>query len=214
MNTLVLIPWAETTWSAAGRIAGRTPLPLTDAGRSQARAWADQMVSLRIDVVYSSDEQTSVETARIVAARTGAQRKTVAELTEVSVGLWNGLTTEELKRRYPKSFKKWRSDPSSVCPPEGEDTEEAYQRVRRVLENLTRKSEGSCVGVVLGPLAFALARCWIESVELAKAHTMARDEPLCYELPERGAAAGKAVALLEASDEVKARAAVESGGER
>ena len=213
MNTLVFIPWAETTWSAAGRITGRTPLPLTDAGRSQARAWADRMVSLELKTVYSSDEQTSAETAQIVAARTGAEHKSVPVLAEVSFGIWKGLTTEELKRRYPKTFKKWRNDPSSVCPPEGEDMEEAYQRLDKAFEKLTHKLEGSCKGIVLGPIALALARCRAESVELAKAHEMAHNEPLRYECSESGAW-GKAAALPEAADEVREQATVVSGGER
>lgn len=185
MSSLVLIPWAETVWSAAGRIATRTPLPLTHAGQNQARTWADSMASSGLSVVYSSNERTSVETARIVADRTGAPHKTIPELSEVGAGLWDGLTTEELRRRYSKIFKKWCDDPSSVCPPEGEDVEDAFERLQQPLERLTRKQGDRCMAVVLGPLAFALARCWIESVELAKTRSMRHHEPLTYQLVGR-----------------------------
>lgn len=73
-------------------------------------------------------------------------------------------------------------DPSSVCPPEGEDMANAFERLRQPLERLTRKQDDRCMAVVLGRLAFALARCWIESVELAKACSMRHHEPLGYQL--------------------------------
>jgi broad specificity phosphatase PhoE len=171
------------------------------------------MVSLELQTVYSSEEQTSVETAQIVAARTGAERKTVAELAEVSFGLWKGLTTEDLKRRYPKTFKKWRNDPSSVCPPEGEDMEVAYQRLDKVFHKLTNKPEGSSTGVVLGPLALALARCRVELVELARAHQMAQDEPLRYERLDSGAW-HKVETPQAVAREATEQAAVEPGGEQ
>lgn len=212
MNTLVLIPWAETTWSAAGRVAGRTPLPLTETGRAEVKAWADAMATRQLAAVYSSDEQTSIHTARIVAERAGVPLKVVAELSEVDAGLWNGLTTEELKRRYAKTFKKWCSDPSSVCPPEGEDLEDAYRRLQKALEDVSRKSEGNCVGVVLGPLAYALTRCRLESAELSKAHSLVHREPLCYQSAD-GVTWDCVGPLSSPAGVDDARAMVDTGGE-
>ena len=180
MNTLVLIPWAETTWSAAGRVAGRTPLPLTRTGQAEVKAWARALATGQFAAVYSSDEQTSIHTATVVAERSGVPLKVVPELSEVDAGLWNGLTTEELKHRYAKTFKKWCSDPSSVCPPQGESIEDAYKRLQKTLEDVLRKSKGTCVGVVLGPLACALVRCRLESVEPSKVHSLVQRAPLRY----------------------------------
>ena len=125
MSTLVLIPWPETTWSAAGRVAGRTPVPLSDAGRRQAHSWGEGLAVPGLSTVYSSGEQASTETARIVAEPSRARHKAVVDFAEVDAGLWDGLTIEELKRRYPKVFKRWYEDPSAVCPPEGEPLADA-----------------------------------------------------------------------------------------
>jgi broad specificity phosphatase PhoE len=181
MKSLVLIPWAETEWSAAGRVAGGTPLPLTENGRSVARHWAESMAAAGPGTLYSSEEQTSVDVARVIASRTGGTCKIVPDLAEVDVGLWDGLTVEELKRRYPKTFKKWNADPSSVCPPEGEELEHARGRIFRAFEAILRKGDGQCIGVVLGPLAFALARCWLETAEVCDLHAMVHTEPLRFE---------------------------------
>ena len=180
MNSLVLIPWAQTAWSEAGRIAGRIPLPLTEGGQHQAQAWADRLAPSGISVVYSSNERTSLETARILADRCGARRKIVEDLVEVNAGLWDGLTAEALKRRYPKVFKRWYDDPSSVCPPEGEDVTDAFLRLDESLERITRRRGDWNAAVVLGPLAFAVARCVVESVELTEVRAKMFDQPLRY----------------------------------
>lgn len=184
MSWLVLIPWPETTWSAADRIVSRTPLPLTEAGRAQAVAWADELAAPGLSTVYSSDERASVETARIVGDTCRARHRIRRELAEVDAGLWEGLTTEELKRRYPKIFKRWYDDPSCVCPPEGEDVQDAAARLRESLDRVVRKHTGENLAVVLGPLAVALVRCLVESVEFAGARSLIRHEPLQYKLPD------------------------------
>ncbi len=83
MGLLILIPRPETSWSAADRVAGRAPVPLTDAGRSQVRCWTEQLEHNKLGVVYSSDEQPTKETAQLLAHICGSRHKIVAELAEV-----------------------------------------------------------------------------------------------------------------------------------
>lgn len=193
MSTLVLIPWPETTWSAAGRLAGRTPVPLSDAGRDQARVLGEGLAGTGLSLVYSGTEQASTETARIIAKPSRARLKPMAELAEVDAGLWDGLTTEELKRRYPKVFKRWYEDPSAVCPPEGEDLADAYERLHDSVSKVVRKLGDRSVAVVLGPLAFAVARCGLEEAELTRVRSMMSSEPIHYSLVGSGVVADKAV---------------------
>ncbi len=191
MASLVLIPWAETCWSAEGRVVSGTPLPLTPAGISQAQSWGKALVGL--DRLVCSDERASVETATLVAGETRARRKQLPELAEVDVGLWDGLTIDELKRRYPKIFKRWYDDPTSVRPPEGEDLLEASHRLRAAIEQVTRKMGKSDTGVVLGPLAFGVVRCIVESRGIHEVRSMMHDAPLRY--PRVGESAAKALKL-------------------
>jgi len=184
MSALVLIPWAQTDWSAQGRMASHTALSLNEQGRQQAGAWGEALATLNLQTIYCSKEQTSLETAEIVAGRLGARRKKAEDLAEVGVGLWEGLTGAELQRRYPKAFKCWEEDRSSVCPPEGEEMAEAAVRIRARIDRIAKDAAGKAVGVLLGPMALGLARCALESVKLDKLDSLMHDAPLCYGLAD------------------------------
>ena len=184
MRTLILIPWPETNWSAAGRIAGRVPLPINETGRDQVVTWSHRLAARQVSVVYSSQEQASMETGDIIAARCLSRRKALPDLAEVDCGLWTGLTEEELRVRYPKVFKRWCEDPTSVNPPSGEGLADALERLRGPLSAIGRKRRIPVQAVVLGPLAFALARCLVESTPLQDVRSLMHSEPLGYDLSE------------------------------
>lgn len=189
MASLILVPWGETTWSAAGRLGGRSSGTLSEAGLAAVAIWAERISARSVTLVFSSEEQTSVEVAKAIAAKADVPRKTIADLAEVDVGLWDGLTTEELTKRYAKTFKQWRADRSSVQPPQGEDGETVMARLSAALKRITKKYPERTAVVVLGPLAFTFARGWVESVEPAEAAALAVAHPVRYESLGDGAKA-------------------------
>lgn len=180
-SSLLLVPWPETEWSATGRLSSRTPLPLTDRGRRQARAWSAELVELTVAGVYSADEQASKETAEILMGAHDTRHKIMPGLAEVDIGLWEGLTSEELNRRYPKVYKRWREEPQSVCPPEGESVSAAQMRITEAIEKATAKLSGKAAIVVLGPLAFGLARESFEHVPCEATSHSCSGAPIAYD---------------------------------
>lgn len=182
MTSLVLIPWANTDWHDDGRLASRTPLPLNAEGRIQAAAWGDALAARELGMLYSSREQASLETASLVARRSEAKCKHVEGLDEVDFGLWEGLTEEQLNGRFPKLFKKWTADPTSVCIPDGEDFGAAAARIKTALTQIARKHRNGAVGVVLGPTVLALWRCELERVSIGRLREFIAHEPVWHEL--------------------------------
>lgn len=178
MSVLVLIPWAATDWTASGRLAARTPLPLTEAGRAQAEAWGRGLAQHELYGVYASDEQTSRQTAEAVAAGAGAKVRDLDGIEEVNFGLWEGLTEDTLKTRFPKAYKRWKDDPTSVCPPEGEEMIDAAQRVRQALRTLKRRLDRSSVAVVLGPAVCAALCCALSGEPLSEMRRFLNQGPL------------------------------------
>lgn len=192
MTWLTLIPWATTEWQSSGRLASRTPLPLSQEGRTQADSWGRTMAERGLSTVYSSKNQTGIETAELVARSAEMRVKQSSELAEIDLGLWEGLTEQQLVSRYPKLFKKWQLDPASVAIPDGESFEEAGERLGSKLRQLIKKNREKAAGVVLGPLALAVGRCELEGVPLDRLRELMSNEPVWYEFD----ASGKRVVLV------------------
>lgn len=180
MCTLVIIPWAETAWSADERLGANVAVPLTEAGTSQARAWGQEAADRSPGIVYASHELSSQQTADGFASACHGRVKSLAGIDEVSVGLWEGLLADTVKARFSKAYKRWLEDPASVCPPQGEDVSAAAERIEDAIRRITRKSNGSVIGVVMGPMASALARCVLESASPSQMWSLQTDGPAWY----------------------------------
>jgi len=94
--------------------------------------------------------------------RPKAKVRVLEDLAEVDLGLWEGLLSDDLVDRYPKTYKAWAVDPSSVDVPEGERFDEARARaldqLGRGLLRLAVKSNHPAVGVVVRPLMYGILR--------------------------------------------------------
>ena len=106
MTELLLVRHGETDWNAELRWQGHADPPLNARGREQARALAEQLSGERFDAVYTSDLRRARETADEVAARLGIEPVPLADLREVDVGEWSGLTYAEIEARWPGA-ERW-----------------------------------------------------------------------------------------------------------
>ncbi|MBL3700666.1 histidine phosphatase family protein [Leucobacter luti] len=73
LATIALVRHGETDWNRAGRIQGRTEVPLNDTGRAQAAATARALAEATADPggwrgIRASPLGRAIETARIIAA--------------------------------------------------------------------------------------------------------------------------------------------------
>jgi probable phosphoglycerate mutase len=105
-RTYLVIRHGETEWSSTGRHTGRTDLPLTDDGRTEARSLSTLLLQhLRLDepaAVFSSPSQRALDTARLSL---GAFRTPVTVtylLSEFDYGDYEGLTNAEIQAKHPR----------------------------------------------------------------------------------------------------------------
>lgn len=61
---LYIVRHGETDWNKAGKVQGRTDIPLNERGRYLAEATAEGMKDVRIDFCYTSPLIRAKETAR------------------------------------------------------------------------------------------------------------------------------------------------------
>ncbi len=180
MTSAILIPWAQTEWQAAGRFSSSTPVDVNEEGERQIEQWASMIADHAPATIYHCDRSPSDQTARLLAKQLNTRAKKVAHLEEIGMGLWEGLTPEQLKKRFGKAYKQWKGDPSSVHPPESEDLAAGAECLLEVFNQLARKHRNECFGVVLGRLSFPATRCNLEEAGFDMFWKMASDQPVRY----------------------------------
>jgi probable phosphoglycerate mutase len=107
VTTILLARHGESDWNRERRWQGHADRPLTELGHEQARALAERLASTPLDAVYSSDLARARDTALPTAARHGLSVVTRADLREVDVGSWSGLTREEVEACEPDGLRRW-----------------------------------------------------------------------------------------------------------
>jgi len=168
---VVLVKSGVTTWDATGRCSGSADLPLCPEGRQSVQACAAEIAGISAAGVMSSADAASLETARVLAGRIGGKVREVAGWAEPGMGLWEGQSDEELAERFPKAYRQWKQDPSSVSIPEAERLEEAQDRiVSEFMKVMGRRRIGQdrAVVAVLRPIALGLVVCWLEGRPLSE----------------------------------------------
>jgi broad specificity phosphatase PhoE len=158
MTQVVLIRPGATSYDEQHRIQGVLDLPLTERGRAEVAALAEQLSGCQLAAMYCGPGESVLKTAEAVGRAVGLRPKRVDDLRNLDQGLWQGLQVEEIKRRNPKVFRQWLEDPRTVCPPEGETVEDALERVRDALKPLLKRHRDEAVALVVPePIAQLIA---------------------------------------------------------
>jgi broad specificity phosphatase PhoE len=143
------------------RLQGTVPLPLSPAGKVALKQIAAYLTDRQVLTIYSSGNESSGPTAQYLAELCQTKTKKIASLKELNCGLWQGLRIKDIKKRYAKAYRQWRSDPASICPPDGEALTDASERIAEAMMKLTKKNKDKTVAVVAAPIVAALIECTI-----------------------------------------------------
>ncbi len=172
MNKLILIRAGGTPWQQGlptadeSRLQGTVPLPLTEQAQEALHQFCDCVQRENVQVIYSSGNESSGPTAQFFADKCSLKTKKIPQLRELDCGLWQGLRISEIKNRYGRAYKQWRSDPTSVKPPQGEGLEEAAQRVQKALQDITDKNRGKTIVIVAALFVAAIIECLLTETSL------------------------------------------------
>ena len=152
MVNLLVVRHAESVWNLDGRWQGHANPPLSPAGATQARAAADGLDG--VECIVSSDLDRARETAESIAETLDiAPATTDPGWRERSVGLWQGLTTEQIERDYPGALA------AGNYPPGWESDESLIERVLAASHRIAaRVSSGDVLVVSHAGVIYTLER--------------------------------------------------------
>jgi len=137
MKQIYVIRHGQTEWNLARRMQGRLDSPLTQEGMEQAHGHGALLKSLDpVNTMYVSPSGRTRETAYIINSHVRARVEYVDALLERDVGLWSGLTVDELEDEFPQAWRSRVEDPYNHRPPDGESMADMAKRVADFIDEV------------------------------------------------------------------------------
>lgn len=122
----------------------RTDYPLSLEGILQAKKLGDYFSDINISAVYCSTLSRSVQTAVNIASD-ALPLFPQYQLRETDCGIWEGLTKNEIKERFPAEYEMRGIDPTSVVPNGGESLKDGLLRMQAAFKNIISASTGNII---------------------------------------------------------------------
>ncbi|HEX6221325.1 MAG TPA: histidine phosphatase family protein, partial [Acidimicrobiia bacterium] len=145
-RVLTLIRHGQTRANVEGRWQGRGDWDLDDVGHRQAEALGEWYG--RYPTVYTSPLKRATSTAQRVALNGSVA---VDDLMEIHMGEWEGLTTDEILKRWPKDMETiYRHGVDLPRGGSGETWAQLAERVGMAIAGLDHDPDGHTVAVAHG----------------------------------------------------------------
>jgi probable phosphoglycerate mutase len=148
---IALMRHERTAWNRAGRIQGRTDIPLDEEARGRLARLSLPLGFERF-VLLSSPLLRAVETARLL---TGREPERVPALIEMDWGRWEGLRGEDLIADGSSGYRHIEDWGWDFQPPGGEAPRQVWHRLEPWLDMLDRDA---LVVTHIGVMRVLLAR--------------------------------------------------------
>jgi probable phosphoglycerate mutase len=145
---VIIVRHGQTQWNIRKIRQGHFDSELTEKGLIQAQALGKRLVRESFSALYSSDLGRAVHTARLIAAVTGHEIVTDARLRERHLGVFQGLSGDEIKEKHPEEYRLHRTLGPEYVIPGGESVRQQVARNVGFLNEIAIKHMGQKVVVV------------------------------------------------------------------
>ncbi len=175
---IYLVRHGQTTFNAEGRIQGAKDSALTELGVRQARrvgAMLGRIVPAETRII-ASPRGRAQQTAQLIreAGRLEAEIETDERLAEISLGAWDGLLKEDIRRQCPDYDAGERRWSWFFEAPGAESYETMAGRLRAWLED-ARAAGGPVIAVSHGVAGRILRGLFLQ---------LPREEALMLDIPQ------------------------------
>lgn len=142
-------------------------IPLGEVGHQQAQALAKHLKDRPIAAIYSSDLSRARDTAEPLSRAKGLEIQTDARLRELDFGVFQGLTHDEIRAKYPEEERELFVNYLDFVLPEGESRRAVQARVYEMWQEVVRRHPNSEVVVMShgGPVRLLLLKLFDDQVE-------------------------------------------------
>lgn len=146
MLTLCFVRHGETEWNVANRIQGQLDSRLTDEGILNVLKLKQHIHHVKWLDILSSPSGRALQTAKLLFPQQAI--KTDERLLEMHLGIFEGLTWEEMKMQNHLQYNYYWNYPNLYSPQSGENFYDVKKRVADFLEEMIRTYDKGNVLIV------------------------------------------------------------------
>jgi probable phosphoglycerate mutase len=147
LKRIYLIRHGQTDWNAEGRWQGQLDVPLGNVGQEQALALAQHLKDRPITAIYSSDLMRAWMTAEPLAQAKALIIQRQERLRELHLGVFQGLTGDEIRMKYPVEDEAMRADYMDYVIPGGESRRAMQTRAYEMWQEIAADESQSEIAV-------------------------------------------------------------------
>jgi len=156
---VVIVRHGQSSFNVEQKIQGRCDESvLTERGAADAHRVGDVLRGSPADAIYSSPLQRARQTAEILQAYLphSPPLQTTERLLEVDLPLWEGLTKQQVRERFPDDYRRWHQQPHElamrVSGPEGKRLHypvlALYEQAQQFWQMLLARHRGQTIVLV------------------------------------------------------------------
>ena len=147
-TTIYITRHGQTVWNTEKRMQGWSDSPLTELGIQQARWLEERLKDTKLDAIYSSPINRALSTANIMNSKRNIPLYTDLRLKEINMGIWEGLTQDEIQKSYSKELYNFWNVPQLYNPYDGETFYQIRQRTEEFIKEIISKNIGKDILIV------------------------------------------------------------------
>ena len=117
MSTIYLVRHGITTANKEDRFAGRTGEELHAEGIKQIGQVGEKLRYENIAAIYCGPAKRTMQSAEILGSLFNIPVSVLAELDEINIPHWDGLTKDEIRKQFGAQYPTWLSAPQDFDLP-------------------------------------------------------------------------------------------------
>ena len=150
----------HATAEGRGRFQGQRDVSLSAAGRRELGRLCAKCSPYPVRAVYSSDLRRTRQTADAVARKFGLEVQVRPALREMHFGQWEGLSWNQVAKRYPRLASLWMERFPHQPIPGAEPLRNFQKRIAAGVREVVAANRGQCALIVThaGVIRFTLGK--------------------------------------------------------
>ena len=145
---IYLIRHGEVAGAGTPRYNGHCDVALSERGVAMYHDLKPRFAGAAITACYSSDLTRCRIGAEILGSHTGCPPVLEPNLRELNIGLWEGMTWDDIISRYPDQWQARLDDIVNYRVPGGENLRDLEARAMPVIDGIVSRHRGEEVLVV------------------------------------------------------------------